>query len=242
MIFSILMLFITQIYAQCNSGCLVCLSSNICAFCDYKGYILSGIKCVAFTSQNCVYWDQSGACLACVSGYYVDVITVKCIQVSTSNSISNCNVYASSASCSSCSSGFLLVSNVCVQTNTTITGCSIYDQSNKGQCISCQPNYILHFNLSACIAVSPIPGCVGYNLASCLSCAANYTLNLNLYQTIAFNYLKPSTMTKYMVFDDQKYANQGNFPSCQFITAQIKRYQRRQIADSYWNHLNLIVI
>lgn len=205
--------------SQCNSGCLICTSTNVCSFCDFHGFILSGIKCVPFNNANCNIWDQSGNCLFCQTGYFNSIGTGTCLKVLTANLITNCVSFSSPSLCSVCITGYLVISNACVQSNSTITGCNVYDSTNAGKCLQCAAKYILNHDSVSCLPVPPITGCSGYTYANCLSCNTNYFLDLNLYKNSVFNPFQANVFTNAMYYDDLSFKDQGLFPSCRIVTA-----------------------
>jgi hypothetical protein len=109
---------------------------NACSQCA-SSYVSAGIYCRLSSSTDastsCSLYDAStNTCFKCSSTFYLDNS-----GVCQSGSITNCDQYASSTVCATCSSG-TLVMNQCV--STTISGCAYYDASEA--CTACLFGYV----------------------------------------------------------------------------------------------------
>lgn len=167
-------------HQQCSKGCLRCSSANVCLVCDVtNSYYAFNNTCAASNQTNCAVLSQSGACVSCSSGYYVDSSTSRCVAVPTNNTFANCAAYSGSIACTGCASGYYISSGACVLANTTVANCDLY--SANGVCSSCRSGFIFSYNNSLCVPLTAASNCQQYTYAGCTSCNSGYILNRNLF-------------------------------------------------------------
>ena len=175
------MLFLVGLSTQqCTIGCSKCTSENVCQLCDTtQMYYLSESTCSKSTLTNCMILSQSGTCVRCNSGFYLDVNTNTCLAIPTANTVANCMDYLSNQACSVCSPSFFLNNGACTAVNTTIANCNLY--SADGTCSACKSGYILGHTLADCMQIPSDLNCLEYNYLNCRACKTGFVINRNLY-------------------------------------------------------------
>ncbi|BFU26633.1 protein kinase, putative [Entamoeba histolytica HM-1:IMSS-B] len=161
----------------CNiEGCGLCSSTDSkCLECDIWDYKESETckKCDLKVS-NCWECDETGICLSCKSGYYLE--TNKTCQ--SCDKIDNCISCSSSQKyCFECQKTHYLENGKCISCNNSIPNCK--ECTSKGTCYSCIEGY--YYENGKCNPCSNIPGCskcLG-NEKVCYKCQEYYKQIIN---------------------------------------------------------------
>jgi proprotein convertase subtilisin/kexin type 5 len=136
-------------------------SSGICTACS-NGYYLSNGYCYT-GNPFCVTSDpNTGLCLTCGVNYFTNgfclVIGAKCAG-------------GSNPPCSSCDSGYTILSNLCVESTSLSPFCATF---NGSSCSSCISGYFVYSG--GCTQANPT--CLTYNMTNgaCLTCYPGYSV------------------------------------------------------------------
>lgn len=133
--------------SQCQSQCSSCTDANSCTLCANQtlyynstlGYCLSG------SSSNCYISLNGTRCSQCMPGYYLNS-SFLCIEVSSSQLISGCQVYSvnnATISCRNCSVGYFNASSGCIYGCSNL--CTSCSGAHYGLCYGCISNaYLLN--------------------------------------------------------------------------------------------------
>ncbi|EAR91957.3 variant specific surface protein S2, putative (macronuclear) [Tetrahymena thermophila SB210] len=119
----------------CQSNCTTCKSINKCVLCD-SGYYLLGISS---NTNQCVLCSESG--------YYADSINNKCIQCDN-----NCSTCDSTNNCTSCNSGYFLLTISNTNSCVSCSGPGYYGDTTSKLCIKCQNNCQACDSSNSCIS------------------------------------------------------------------------------------------
>jgi hypothetical protein len=122
---------LNNVCQNCGSNCVSCINATVCSTCD-TGYLpATDGTCKSLDIDYCVSYDASLACSKCDSNYVLAANKLSC-------SLNlGCN---STATCSSCKSGFFLTNGTCLSCP-TIANCSYCDQYDSTKCASCVAGY-----------------------------------------------------------------------------------------------------
>jgi hypothetical protein len=170
-------LILNRLKSVCDKGCLRCTPENTCELCDMMDfYKLVNNACEKVVSENCLLINQSGECVACNQGFYIEKTSRKCIAVD--KPIQNCFFYDSTQSCMICNTDFFLDGIDCKPVTNKIANCQFYVLAN--QCSICQDGYLIDFDSKTCTQVAKNT-CVNFSRIKCDKCNSAYIKNENLY-------------------------------------------------------------
>ena len=165
---------------KCSKGCLKCSPLDECLLCNQnQNYILKENTCIKNKIENCSFQNSQGKCLNCISEYFLEKTTQKCISFSETEKIENCIQFSDLKNCSQCYKHFFLKDNKCIKIENEIENCIIY--LNEEKCLECESEFILNENNSECGKINFIDNCVGYGNLKCSECDADFFYNENLY-------------------------------------------------------------
>ncbi|KAM3143706.1 hypothetical protein pb186bvf_004202 [Paramecium bursaria] len=156
----------SNICTQCPTGCTSCALSSGTLACSAvsSGYYLNG-STVASCQPNCTSCNST-TCNICATGYVVNSTNNNlCTQCSA-----GCSVCTSSSSCSTCLSGYNLISssNTCQQCPSNCSACS-----NTYLCSTCNLGYVL--NAGSCVTLSQA-NCMTAGATGCTQCMYGFYL------------------------------------------------------------------
>lgn len=178
----LIILIINKIKNNCNFGCLKCKENNQCLLCNAnKNYFLSGFTCELKIIENCEFQNNFGKCLKCVTDYYLDSLTKKCLKVPDTNLIANCLSYTENGNCSFCKNGFYISDSICEAIPIAIENCLVYQDDDFSICLECIPGYMLDYESKNCVKIISISNCATYSILNCQECKNGYLKNSNYY-------------------------------------------------------------
>lgn len=125
--------------------------------------------------------------MKCNKGYYVDSITLTCLESSRAGAVQNCEDYLVDDRCERCKSGFhLTTKNTCIEISTPIENCLKY--ATPTMCSVCQPGFLLSIDFLSCKAPPDQSNCSSYSPLKCVDCKTGYKENKNnfLYELLSF--------------------------------------------------------
>lgn len=187
----ILVIFVGKALLNCNPGCLKCSSTNNCIFCDAsRNYYISGVSCILSIQASCNFIAQNGNCVQCNKNFFIDQNSQKCIQVTNTSVIANCQSYQLNQACLVCAPPYYLSNNLCTISNVTISNCAVY--SANGICSQCNTGYIFSNDFSSCQAIPTSINCLQYTYVSCQKCKTGTIFNQNSYFA---NFQSPNFLT-----------------------------------------------
>ena len=179
---------INTILSGCSDGCLKCDSNkNRCLLCDITAHFkIQNGGCVLRELENCVLNNNQGQCLACKENFFLDLSSLKCVEIVEELLIENCAVYGHRGTCIYCKENYFLKQQECLNVETAISNCNYHN--SQGLCLMCKPNSVLSLDQLSCSDSQSIAKCSTYSYSDCYSCNQEFTKNRNnyLYEMFGF--------------------------------------------------------
>ena len=128
-------LMIQNTNSQCNEGCIKCgtdsTGATACEVCDLFSsfYMDETNACVRREIENCLIPSSNQReylCAQCIQGYILDPAATKCVEVPSTNVVSNCRQYTLSGTCKQCYQHYYLDGNTCEKASVEIKNCASY--------------------------------------------------------------------------------------------------------------------
>ena len=185
---------------------------------------------------NCMFYDENGACIHCVRGYFLQAaqckpipVNPRCITyssftqcsqcepgyivdgstglcVTSSNTDKNCLTLTDNTTCLICLPSYYPDGGVCKLRSLAVQNCRTYDSTPT--CIECAPHF--YINAGACTPVAArIPNCVIYlNSSTCKTCKDRFALATDSKSCIP-NCVKASSATECQTCGERFYLSAG---------------------------------
>lgn len=150
--------------SQCQAQCLSCSDSNSCIVCANQTLYFNSTQgqCLAGTASNCLISSSNSKCSQCISGYYLNSSSL-CVQVSTSQLVSDCQIYGNNNGtifCKNCSIGYFNFTNGCYYACSNL--CTSCFGPHYGLCYGCISNaYLMNYH---CIPIYNLMQGASYQL------------------------------------------------------------------------------
>ena len=198
-------LMIQNTNSQCNEGCIKCgtdsTGATACEVCDLFSsfYMDETNACVRREIENCLIPSSNQReylCAQCIQGYILDPAATKCVEVPSTNVVSNCRQYTLSGTCKQCYQHYYLDGNTCEKASVEIENCASYFGDDL--CEECVNDYYFDVDTNKCVSFEPIENCGKHSFLTCHSCLSGFyknpnntylgTLDLSSVQKIATSY------------------------------------------------------
>lgn len=92
--------------------------------------------------------------MTCSRNHFLDTAQLKCVAVTTEQSITNCDIYLSSTTCLKCADKYYLSGVVCEAVVDAVENCIAY--SGNGICLECKSDHVLSIDNKNCYAISEV--------------------------------------------------------------------------------------
>lgn len=169
--------------STCSKGCLRCGEDQKCILCDSSEYYYSKNEgCEKMSKENCDVISSLGDCLSCSKNYFLDINTIKCVNVE--KPLVNCLVHLSATECSECDAGFYLEGLNCLKIPEVIKECVNY--LGKDQCKICRKPFGLSSDGKLCLGREEFRDCALFSNFKCHACQSGYFFNENYYADLYF--------------------------------------------------------
>ena len=215
-----LLLFVLLLNAlnqRCLEGCLRCSENNRCKFCNIlRGYSLEYGRCIKKEVPNCLQVNERNRCKLCSEDFYLDTVSLRCVELPLSTKVENCLYHLGPGSCRQCTTGFSLKKGACSEIGTPIADCEV--ENSRGECKRCNSGFILSIDQKICIAQPQIENCSSFSNIQCNDCSTGFLKNDNFYLNFIFGFKNTQQyqlLTEYLQNSTGNIVDGYKFKTCQ---------------------------
>lgn len=213
----LLLLLLNALNQRCLEGCLRCSEDNRCKFCNIlKGYSLEYGRCIKKQVPNCLEVNEKNRCKICEEKYYLDTVSLRCVELPLSTNVDNCLYHLGPGNCKQCVTGFSLKKGGCIEIGSPIPDCEI--ENSRAECKRCNSGFILSIDQKNCIAQPELENCASFSNIQCNECSSGYLKNENYYLNFIFGFKNTKQyqlLTEYLQNSNNSVVDGHKFKTCQ---------------------------
>ena len=104
----LILVMINLLNQRCLEGCSRCTEDNKCLYCNVnQNYSLEFGRCVEKVFTNCLKINERGKCDLCDTNYYLDNVSLRCVELQENLKVQNCLYHLRPGTCFQCNEKFL---------------------------------------------------------------------------------------------------------------------------------------